>query len=286
MGSALSAEIVGLDPARAEEAFGAARARGEALEAMCSRFRADSELSRINEAGASEVSAELFSLVELGRALSEETGGAFNPLAQISRFGYDRDLSEVAGRERAAKAGTYSANWDEVALDRQSRRITLGAGQALDFGGFLKGHAAEALARGIVAAGASGALVNIGGDLYAAGRDEGGDAFQVAIFDPVAGEDRFVMSAADGAVATSGTYRRHWLVGGERRSHILDGGGQEPARGGLASASVAHRDGARAEALATAAAVLGPDAAPPLLAFAGATDWILISEDGTVTRKN
>ncbi len=284
MGSAFAVEVVGLGEAESAEAFAAAKSAGDALEAMCSRFRADSELSRLNEAGELAASPEFFDLVALARKLSEETGGAFNPLAQIARFGYDEDLALVAGRERAARGGEYSANWDEVAMEPETRRIALSPGQALDFGGFLKGHAAEILARGIVGRGASGALVNIGGDLYAAGRDAGGEPFSVAIFDPVAGDDRFVVRAADSAVATSGTYRRRWTVDGAPRSHILDGEGREAAAGGLASASVAHESGARAEALATAAMVLGPEDAPPLLAYAGATEWILIGDDGSITR--
>lgn len=284
MGSAFAVEIVGMDEAEAKSAFGAARRAGDALEAMCSRFLADSELSRLNEAGEAKVSPEFFALAALAQTLSEETGDAFNPLVQIARFGYDEDLSAVAGRERKARTGGYSASWDDVAFDPEIPAIALGPGQALDFGGFLKGHAAEILARGIVTLGASGALVNIGGDIYGAGCDADGEPFSVAIFDPIAGDDRFVMRAADGAVATSGTYRRKWRVDGATRSHILDGEGREAADGGLASASVAHESGARAEALATAAMVLGPEDAPPLLAHAGATEWILIGEDGSITR--
>lgn len=287
MGSDLSVEIVGLGRAAAEGAFRAARAAGDALEARCSRFRPESELSGLNRDGAAEVSTELFALVELARRLSEETGGAFNPLVQIARFGYDEDIAAVAGRERAARpdAGNYSADWSTVELDTDARRIQLGAGQALDFGGFLKGYAAERLARAIVASGATGAVVNIGGDLYAVGHDERGAPFEAAVFDPVAGEHRFVVPAANLAVATSGGYRRRWTVGGVEVAHILDGGGDRPARGGLASATVAHPDGARAEALATAAAVLGAADSPALLERLGAADWILVAESGAVTRK-
>lgn len=284
MGSAFAAEIVGLGEAPAAEAFAAAARAGDALEAMCSRFRADSELSRLNAAGTLVASPEFFELATLARTVSGETGGAFNPLAQIARFGYDEDLALVSGRDRSTRGGDYSARWDTVTLEPETRRISLALGQALDFGGFLKGHAAEILALGIAARGAAGALVNIGGDVYAAGRDADGKPFPIAIFDPVAREDRFVIEAENCAVATSGTYRRRWTVGGKPQSHILDGEGRGSAAGGLASASVAHRSGARAEALATAAMVLGPEDAPPLLAAAGATEWILIAEDGSITR--
>jgi thiamine biosynthesis lipoprotein len=73
-------------------------------------------------------------------------------------------------------------------------------------------------------------------------------------------EKALVIVLDEAAVATAGDYRKAWTDGqGRRRSHVVDPRTGEPIAHGLASASVVDRDGARADALATALLVLGPD---------------------------
>jgi thiamine biosynthesis lipoprotein len=76
-----------------------------------------------------------------------------------------------------------------------------------------------------------------------------------------------VIALEDAAVATAGDYRNAWTdAQGRRRSHIIDPRTGEPIAHRLASATVVDRDGARADALATALLVLGPDEARALAA--------------------
>ena len=92
-----------------------------------------------------------------------------------------------------------------------------------------------------------------------------------------------VVELEDAAVATSGDYRNAWTdAQGRRRSHIIDPRTGEPIAHGLASATVVHRDGAWADALATGLLVLGPEAGRALAARERlAARLVLRQADGT-----
>jgi thiamine biosynthesis lipoprotein len=61
-------------------------------------------------------------------------------------------------------------------------------------------------------------------------------------------------------VSTSGDYREFFESGGQRYSHTLDPATGRPVRHALASVTVIAPDCMRADALATALHVLGPEA--------------------------
>jgi thiamine biosynthesis lipoprotein ApbE len=102
---------------------------------------------------------------------------------------------------------------------------------------------------------------------------------------PISAETMAALALEGAAVATSGDYRKAWTDGqGRRRSHIIDPRSGEPIAHGLASASVVERDGARADALATALLVLGPDDGRALAARERLAAHLVRREpDGTYT---
>jgi thiamine biosynthesis lipoprotein len=101
-----------VDADDAAAALAAAEAEFERLEQVMSRFRPDSELSRLNEAGSLEVSADLAEVVELALAARERTAGRFDPTVHdaLVGAGYDRTFEELpAARGRAVPAPCLGA---------------------------------------------------------------------------------------------------------------------------------------------------------------------------------
>jgi thiamine biosynthesis lipoprotein len=160
---------------------------------------------------------------------------------------------------------------DEVALAREGagwRRLSCqdGAvfqpgGLRLDFSGIAKGYAVDLVAQGLAGLGFDSALVEIGGELHAAGIKPNGQPWWVdleappgAPFDPC----RFALYGS--AIATSGDYRRVLVDGDQRFSHTLDPHTGYPVTHGLASVTVLAASAMLADAQATAVTVLGPDA--------------------------
>jgi thiamine biosynthesis lipoprotein len=124
------------------------------------------------------------------------------------------------------------------------------------------GHAVDLIAKRFEALGIVRYLIEIGGEVRGRGHSELGRPWRVAIERPEPGRPvPYAIVELDGmAVSTSGDYRSAQEVGGERLSHTLDPRSLRPVRHRLAAVSVIAPTAARADALATALTVMGPDA--------------------------
>jgi FAD:protein FMN transferase len=231
-------------PSRAARAA-LARVRDEfdRLERIFSRFRGDSELSRLNEAGAIDAGPDLRAVVELALAARERTAGRFDPTLHdaVVAAGYDRTFDELDEHAAAAPAPDPRRTRD---VRVRGRRIELGPGVRLDLGGIVKGYAADRCVRQLAPLGPC--LVNAGGDLAVAGaRAEG--PWPVAVDVP---QGRLTLAIATGGLATSGRDRRRWRQRGEERHHLIDPATCRPAEGGPLTVTVAAPTATDAEVAA------------------------------------
>lgn len=278
MGGDMAVSIIAADERIAQNIHEAMQESARAADQRFSRFIAESELSHLNAAKSLVVSDTFMEAFGTAKRLYEETKGAFNPLVDISRFGYDQDIETVRGTERtSATDSPYNLAFEDIRVE--GNVITLAEGQRLDFGGFLKGHVAEQIVR--EASGISGVIVNLGGDLFTCGHDENGNPFEFTVEYPF-DENRLLSFSADNrAVATSGSYKRHWLLHGASFHHVLDASGSKNPRTDVLSVTVVAPRGATADAYATAAFVLGSDAGAELL-NAHDYEYCFIRTDGAV----
>jgi FAD:protein FMN transferase len=243
------------------------------LEARWSRFIASSEISRLNENAGypTIVSCETVALVQRALDAWNVTDGRYDPtlLGAMIRAGYDRSFATLPSQrhEVVTREGRTSGAAG-VDVDEALRMVTLPTGVGFDPGGIGKGYAADIVSDELMAAGAAGACVNIGGDMRVRGIAPGGGPWTVDVLDPL-GDDadgvpaRPVTSIAlvDGAVATSSRARRAWRVGESVRHHLLDPESGEPVDNDIVAVTVIASEGWRAEVLAKAAFVTGlPDA--------------------------
>jgi thiamine biosynthesis lipoprotein len=263
-----------------------ARDRVQELERRWSRFRPDSEISRLNALAGSPMAVSVETLGLVGRALegARVTGGRYDPtvLGDVLRAGYDRTFDELggAGAGGAAVAGSpLGRGWARVVVDAAGSSVTLPAGVGLDPGGIGKGYAADLVAEELRAAGAAGVLVNLGGDLRAEGRAPGGGSWVVGIEHPLRPGRVATVTLRQGAVATSSRARRAWGPATDRRHHLIDPATGRPADTGLAAVTVLAARGWQAEVLAKAAFLGGLDRGLALLTAAGA-DGVAVDDHG------
>ncbi len=237
-----------------------------AIDAACSRFRPDSELSRANAAAGAPVRVgPLFAeAVEVALRAAAATGGVVDPTVggAVRALGYDRTFAalrpEDVGPPPPARP---SAGWRSVEFDRAARLLRLPVGTALDLGATAKALAADRAARQAAEATGRGVLVNLGGDLSAAGPAPAG-GWRVAVADDHARPDADgpTVAVTGGGLATSGTTVRAWRRGGRDLHHIVD-----PATGDIPepfwrTVTVAAASCVDANTAATAAIVLGEPA--------------------------
>ena len=235
-----------------------ATARVDDLERRWSRFRVDSEISGLNAHRGEpvRVSAETFALVERAIRAWRETRGRFDPtvLGDLIRLGYDRPFEAVAVDARDGVT-TLGRDAGGVGLNPVARTVTLPVGAAFDPGGLGKGLAADLVVDELIAAGALGALVNLGGDLRAEGSPEDGAAWIVDVERPDSTDVVCRLGLVRGGVATSSTARRTWVVGGERRHHLVEPATGRSVETTARSITVLSRDATSAE-IATKYALL------------------------------
>jgi thiamine biosynthesis lipoprotein len=239
-----------------------------------SRFRPDSELSRVNaRAGRwTKVSPAFAALLHHSLEAAARTGGLFDPtvLPAVVAAGYDRDFDQLIAEARSALHPPQPCGrWPEVQLDDDLVRLPIG--MAIDFGGVAKGWTVDLAAHAAVGQGLPWAIVNAGGDLRLAGHPESG--IHVAVEDP---DDRQrevlrVMLVA-GALATSSITIRSW---GPGLHHLIDPRTGHPASTGILQATVWAETCAEAEVRSKWALLEGP-------AVLEHTSAVLVMDDGRI----
>jgi thiamine biosynthesis lipoprotein len=267
-----TAQVVVTDRRSLPGAVALLRARLAELDLAASRFRPDSEISRLHRTAgtATEVTPLLLAALEVALAAAERTGGLVDPTVghAVRRLGYDRDFAAIAADDPAPAApGTPAPGWWRVRLDPASRRVVLPRGVSLDLGATAKAFAADRCAAEIARETGRGVLVNLGGDLAAAGDPPAG-GWRIVVGDDHAATDPArdpTVTIHAGGLATSSTTRRTWRRAGRTLHHIVD-----PRTGDVPDAvwrtvSVAAASCVDANTAATAAIVLGA-AAPAWLA--------------------
>ncbi len=283
-----SVHVLTTDPDQLAGAEAAVREILQDVDTACSRFRDDSELSRLNASGgrAVEVGPLLASAIATALRAARVTNGAVDPTigTALGAAGYDDDFSRIApeGGPITLYAG-HVPGWQAIRFDQASRGVLLPAGVELDFGSTGKALAADlAASAALTTMAAGGVLVSLGGDIATAGiPPDGGWRVLIAENSRVAPDSAGqVICLRGGSVATSSTTVRRWTRGGAVLHHIIDPATGLSTTGPWRTASVVAGTCVEANIAATAAIVLGD----------AAVDWLqarrlparLVENDGTI----
>ena len=248
---------MGTDVELIVEADGAARSLAAAeaefhrLEALLTRFRPESQLSRLNATSSIVAGPDLLRVVELALAARERTGGRFDITIHdaLLAAGYDRSF-ELLSPDDARPAERVPGARGRVEI--ADGVISLHGGARIDLGGIGKGYACERAAEILATAGPC--LVNAGGDI--ATRD---GVWTVAVETPD-GPLALELSGSC-ALATSGRDSRRWRRAGRELHHIIDPATGEPSSRDLLRVTVVARDDVDAEVTAKALFLAGSEAA-------------------------
>lgn len=234
----------------------------EEWEQILSRFRIDSELTRLNQIHERPVtvSQTLWDVFQAARDASQLTDGLVTPtlLDAIIEAGYDRPFDRLPHLATSApvSAKTAAAPLTAIAADKATRTITLPSGTGLDFGGVAKGWAAHQAMKRLQAEGA--ALIDAAGDIAISGPRADGSPWPIGVADPFQkGEEIEILHLNECGVATSGKDRRRWTRDGILKHHIIDPLTNQPAETDLLTVTVIAPDVMRAEAAAKAIFILG-----------------------------
>jgi thiamine biosynthesis lipoprotein len=252
------------------------------VDSLMSTWRDDSVLSSLNRAIPGQwidVGPETCRVLSVAKEISGISEGAFDPtiLPLVEVWGFrggevtvpDSSLLEVT-------LGRVNHELLEVDVDTGRARL-VGKEMAVDLGGIAKGYALDIAAEAMTQEGAAGGMLDLGGNLLVFGE---GPQRQVGIADPT--DPSAILATiplADESVATSGQYERNLEIQGQKYGHILDPRSGWPVQGGV-SVTVVAKEAMIADALATAAVVLGLEKALALLESSPGIEGVFSYPDG------
>jgi len=249
MGSPLRLSVTGLAAASARRAWATVVEDVERTEATLSRFRAESDLSRLNLTAGSgawiAASPRLYAMLAASERARHLTVGRFD--ARVVRV--LEQLGERAGVTLPEPASPASAHpWLE--RDPRQRRVRLWA--PADSGGIGKGLALRWAADAVTRAGLAGhgLLLEAGGDIVARGSAPDRGPWRIGVEDPQQpdGEPLAVLEVTEGSVVTSSIAVRRWRTDdGISVHHLIDPRTGEPGGEGLAAVTVLGLDPAWSE---------------------------------------
>ncbi len=272
MGTLAEVAVVHRDGGYAHRAIDAAIDELRWVDRTLTRFRDDSDIGRANRLAAHDGVLVTPATAEVLRAAlgwAHASDGAFDPcLGKAVRL-WDvgrRDIPPpTAGVERLAGRSLYR----QLDVGTRSGKPAVRFGDPdveIDLGAIGKGYGVDRAVRALRDWGITDGLVNVGGDLYALGTSEDGDAWSVGVRSPrdpsrLAGR----IDLRDAAVATSGDYLQYFEHGGRRYHHLLDARTGAPRDAEVHSVTVEAADCLTADAAATTVFGMGRAAGSQVL---------------------
>lgn len=291
MGTSVTVNVW-LDPdrnaAEAGRAIQAAFDEIARLEAMLSEWKADSEVTRFNDAAGGEpmkLSPELFEVLRRGREISAATDGAFDPTfyAVGALWKFERG-ARPPSRDEVERVRSL-VDWKRMELDagtRNGRLVT--PGMKIGLGAIAKGYAVDEASAVLRERGFYNHVVEGGGDTYVSGT-KGGKPWMVGVQDPDKKGVLGALPSSDISVVTSGDYERYIEYEGKRYAHIFDPRTGWPLEQSASAKSVTviAENATDADGYCTAIAVMGPIRGMAFVeAHPGLLDAIIVTRDDEV----
>jgi thiamine biosynthesis lipoprotein len=263
--------------------------RLDEINQVFSTYIKDSEISRFNAfrvAGEKfAVSDDFIQVIKIGQKIYRLSEGAWdgtvNPLVDLWGFGpTQRQLQKPPAAE--IKALLLKIGFDRIRIAEPNYLVKSLAAVSLDLNSIAKGFAVDQVSKLIAANGVENYLVEIGGEVYAAGVRADGKNWRVGINRPqkdaAINEVYKAVSIADRAFATSGDYRNFFEIDGVRYSHVIDPRSGYPVSNGVVSVSIIADNCTLADGLATAIMVMGAEKGIQLVNRLGNVECLIVVE--------
>ena len=233
-----------------------------------------------------QICADFSAILSTAKKLYRLTDGAWDgtvkPLVDLWGFGTKKGRDLVPGGDAItlalSKTGFHliDIHGPNTLLKRQA--VTL------DLGSIAKGYGVDTIATLFTAAGIPDVLVEIGGELYASGKNKKGDPWSIGISRP---DKRYanqtvykIIRLNNQAIATSGNYRNFFEINGKTFSHIINPRTGFPVDNQIVSASVISKDCAFADGLATALMIMDVHKGIQLVNRLENTECLIIQKKG------
>lgn len=269
-----------------EEAFAECRE----LEALLSRTRADSDVSRINDAKGewTEVSGQTAEVIRKGIEYSELSGGDFDITVGGLTEQWDFHAPEGEAKLPDEKALAEAAKHvDYRKIETEGNRIRLADPESrLDLGGIAKGYIGDRMTEVLEQRGVVSATINLGGNVICIGSKTDDEDFVIGVETPFSDRTEIIgkIRARDSTLVTSGVYERKIEVGGRVYHHILDTKTGWPAETDLDAVTLIADKGRSADidALSTTCLIKGSQEGKKFIEGLDGIEAVFVLSDGSI----
>lgn len=240
----------------------------ESVNQKMSTYLNSSEVSKFNNAKVGEavsMSSATLNVITEALNIANMTNGALDitiePLVNLWGFGPNGKVLSAPSEEKIAEVkqhlGLDKIVVSETAINKVNDTVTL------NLNAIAKGYGVDEVAKLLESKGIVNYLIEVGGELRVAGKKVNSTDWVVAVEKPNA-DKRLVQKRlvpTNNAIATSGDYRNYFEEDGVRYSHLIDPATGKPISHKLVSVTVLDPSCMRADGLATALSILGPEEA-------------------------
>jgi FAD:protein FMN transferase len=200
------------------------------LEKILSEWRADSEVSAINQGAGKPIAvgADAFAVIDKSIWAGSVSGGSFDitfqSMSDLWKFGDAAEEKPKVPSAAEVAAKKKLVDHRRIRLDPKGRTVTIPAGVSIGLGGIAKGYIVDRAAALLRSIGLADFLVQAGGDLYGSGRKPDGSRWVSGVQDPRGPQGRYfaLIELENHAFSTAGDYARSYVVEGKRYHHIID----------------------------------------------------------------
>jgi len=236
------------------------------VEELLSKYKIDSEVSKLNRLGKLKVSADTFYIIKKSKEFYEASSGAFDitvaPL--VSLWGFTNQEYSLPSANKIQETLSLVGS-DKIILHTNDNVVEFKLpGMKIDLGAIAKGFALDCAVKELKKRNINNCLINAGGQIYALG-DRFGKAWKIAIKDPRKVGVSSTLELRNQSASTSGDYEQFFLIGNKRYSHILNPKTGYPVDSDIMSITVVASTGLEADALSTAVFVMGRENGQELL---------------------
>ncbi|MGG5872894.1 FAD:protein FMN transferase [Pseudomonas peli] len=235
------------------------------VDVQMSTYRDDSAIEQFNQAPAGTCQAMpdgVLELVDAGRVLHEHSQGAFDltlePLLNLWGFGPKARAEKVPTAEQLVAA---RARVGMQYLRRDGQQLCKEVDVQVDFNSIAAGYAVDKLVQRFTELGVTSYMVEVTGELKAAGKKPDGQPWRIGLEAPQDGQRvaQRVLAVDGYGISTSGDYRNYFEEEGQRYSHTLDPFTGAPITHKLAAVTVVDKSTLRADGLSTVLMVMGTE---------------------------
>jgi thiamine biosynthesis lipoprotein len=268
----------------------------EDINKSMSTYRIDSEICRFNALNKADekfaISEDFLEVLLVSRTVHQITDGAWdgtvNPLVSLWGFMSEKLPTKIPEKNEIDRILPH-IGFDKIIISTDGNILKKDSEIKVDLASIAKGHGVDRVSELLLKNGFKNFIVEIGGEVYAAGNNIEKTPWRVGINTPDknASFDKVykVIILTDMAMATSGDYRNLIEIDGQHYSHIIDPKTGYPVQNHVVSATIIAQTCTFADGLATAVMVMGPEKSLDLINRLKNVEGLIVvrNPDGTLT---